>query len=303
MKELIDYLSGRLNNANKQLLEKDIILHRILLRLMQTQFRREFAFKGGTCLTKCYFGYFRFSEDIDFTYINQEEFKGKSQKEVRRLLSSKIDSILELLEKMAKELNLDFNKEKAHKRYVELGGSNKFATFKLWYESDILKKEQFVKVQINFVELFTSRIIENTAKSLYAAIPEKEMRLLYPGYEDIIQEVKVRSYSLTEILFEKIRAILTRRSIKARDFIDVYLIQRRVKADLAREEIKILKKIRFMLQYDKYLQNLSAMKLEEVVLGDEEKLLLEPLDEGLREFLPEFSKYLKALEKKLQKQK
>lgn len=32
-------------------------------------FRDCFAVKGGTCLTKCYLGYYRFSEDIDFTYI------------------------------------------------------------------------------------------------------------------------------------------------------------------------------------------------------------------------------------------
>ena len=70
MKELVDYLSGRVGIANKPMLEKDIFLHRILLRLMKNKlFNEGFAFKGGTCITKCYIGYYRFSEDLDFTYI------------------------------------------------------------------------------------------------------------------------------------------------------------------------------------------------------------------------------------------
>ena len=293
MKELIDFLSGRLDIANKQLVEKDIILHRILLRLMKTPFKKEFAFKGGTCITKCYLGYYRFSEDLDFTYINQKEFEGKSQKNIRRILSTKISAILNLLEKIAKELDIDFKPVKSDERYVELGGSNKFATFKLWYKSSVLKREQFIKIQINFVELFADRIIEKNANSLYSIIPRKEMTLLYPDYIDILEDVNLLAYSLTEILFEKIRAILTRRGIKFRDFIDIYLINKEVKVDLRKEEKKILEKIRFMLRYDKYLQNLSVIDVEELVL--EENLLLKPLDKGFKEFLPPFLEYLREL--------
>jgi Domain of unknown function (DUF1814). len=46
--------------------------------------------------------YFRFSEDIDFTWKNQSVFESKSQKEVRRYLSTVIDSIGELFEEIAK---------------------------------------------------------------------------------------------------------------------------------------------------------------------------------------------------------
>jgi len=31
------------------------------------------VFKGGTCLKKCYFETYRFSEDLDFTLRNEEQ--------------------------------------------------------------------------------------------------------------------------------------------------------------------------------------------------------------------------------------
>lgn len=90
MKDLIDYIIKRLDISNKQLIEKDLVLHRILLRLSKDDwFRDSFAFKGSTCLTKSYLGYYRFSEDIDFTYIYQDELNGITQKELKRILSKK----------------------------------------------------------------------------------------------------------------------------------------------------------------------------------------------------------------------
>ena len=91
------------------LIEKDLILHQVLHDLSKNQFFHEnFAFKGGTCLAKCYLDYFRFSEDIDFTWKNQSVFEGKSQKEIRKYLSKVIDSIGEVFEEIAKKRGLDF---------------------------------------------------------------------------------------------------------------------------------------------------------------------------------------------------
>lgn len=295
MKDLINFLSGRLGIQNKALLEKDIILHRILIRLMQSQFKDEYAFKGGTCLIKCYLGYYRFSEDLDFTYINQAELADKSQKEIRRILSKKIIGLASLLSSIAHEISLNFKEDRSDNQYIELGGSNKFATFKLWYASEILQKEQFVKIQINFVELFKDKIIQNKALSLYSGIPAKEMELLFPEYIDLLKEIPLKSYSLKEILFEKVRAILTRRGLKSRDFIDVYLIMQNKGFNLKNEEKNIIEKIRFMLRYDKYLQNLSSFDFTSVVHDEEEKLLLKPVDGRFKNFLKEFQLYLRDI--------
>ena len=150
MKEFVEQLAQKLN-ARADLIETDFLLHLILLDLSKTNFTDEFAFKGGTCLIKYYLGYFRFSVDLDFTFLNQDIFRGRSQKKIRKILSEKIDEIGTLFEKIASKRGLDFKCEKGNKRYVEFGGGNKFLTFKLWWDSPFAK-ETFIKIQINFIE-------------------------------------------------------------------------------------------------------------------------------------------------------
>jgi predicted nucleotidyltransferase component of viral defense system len=39
-----------------------------------TPLRKLLAFKGGTALKRCYFGGYRFSEDLDFSLVEEESF-------------------------------------------------------------------------------------------------------------------------------------------------------------------------------------------------------------------------------------
>src|ERR1700730_7458147 len=48
-------------------IEKDYVLSWVLYGISQNQQLSEWFFKGGTCLKKCYFETYRFSEDLDFT--------------------------------------------------------------------------------------------------------------------------------------------------------------------------------------------------------------------------------------------
>lgn len=305
MKKVIDYLSAELKINDKALLEKDIILHQLLSELVKNGFFREnFVFKGGTCLTKCYLGYYRFSEDLDFTWKEQQIFSAKSQKEIRKILSPKITILIDLLQQAAPKLNLNFKPDKSDKKYIELGGSNKFSTFKLWYTSEISGMEQFVKIQANFLELFLYPFEALPAKSIIQGINEKEFTFLFPKEATELQIIaKINCYSLSEILVEKFRAILTRKGTKARDFVDVFVITRKNKINPATIRAEIIRKIRFMLRYDKYVQNLNEFSLKTVVLGEEQKLLLHPLDSGFELFLEEMQDFVRSLAEELQTKK
>src|SRR3989344_8751939 len=148
-KELIDFISKRLNIDRKDLIEKDVMIRKILFHLMQDKdFSQNYVFKGGTCLTKCYFGYYRLSEDLDFSWIKQELFDGKSQKQIRNILSEEINKFAGILEDIAKDNNLDFKADKTDKKYIEFGGSNRFVTFKIKYKSAVQDGELFTKIQI-----------------------------------------------------------------------------------------------------------------------------------------------------------
>ncbi len=296
MKKLIDYLSSETGIKNNGLIEKDIILHNLLIKMSQDDyFKNNFVFKGGTCLIKCYFDYYRFSEDLDFSWIEQGEFKNKSQKEIRRILSEKINRIMHTLSRFAGELGLEFKADKTNKEYVELGGSNKFATFKLWYKSVVTDRKQFIKIQINFMESFKYEFDTCKASSIIKPLNPKEFEFLFPEHAHILSNPELKCYNVKEILIEKFRAILTRRGVKARDFIDIFLITKREKIDPKELEKEILEKIRFALKYEKYIQNLENFKLEKFVLGEEEKLLLKPIPEGFEEFLKNTHEFLDKL--------
>ena len=56
-----------------QVLERDYVLSWVLAGLAQVDALREtIVFKGGTALKKCYFGDYRFSEDLDFSGTRKE---------------------------------------------------------------------------------------------------------------------------------------------------------------------------------------------------------------------------------------
>lgn len=182
------------------LIEKDLILHQVLFDLSKDQFFHEnLAFKGGTCLAKCYLDYFRFSEDIDFTWKDQSVFEGKSQKEIRKYLSKVIDSIGEVFEEIAKKRGLDFKCLKDNRSYVELGEGNKTCTFKIWYQSEVLGRKSFLKVQMNFVEKLYFSL--KSAK-LGSFLPEEreELALLFPEFKEYTQKILFDVYDVREIL-------------------------------------------------------------------------------------------------------
>ena len=75
-KDLVNYIAGKAKVTNAVLIEKDFIIQSLLLKLSKNKyFTDNYVFKGGTCLIKCYLGYYRFSEDLDFTYKNQKIFR------------------------------------------------------------------------------------------------------------------------------------------------------------------------------------------------------------------------------------
>ena len=76
----ISLLSNRLvaaggHRMREDVLERDYCLAWFLTALAQSDLREILAFKGGTALKRCYFGDYRFSEDLDFTLIQPVSFE------------------------------------------------------------------------------------------------------------------------------------------------------------------------------------------------------------------------------------
>ena len=70
----ISLLSNRLaknggRRIREDVLERDYCLAWFLAGLAESDLKMLLAFKGGTALKRCYFGDYRFSDDLDFTLV------------------------------------------------------------------------------------------------------------------------------------------------------------------------------------------------------------------------------------------
>ena len=293
-KTVIDKISSMLKINMPDKIEKDVIIHEILADLSDDDFFSDnLAFKGGTCLVKAYLGYYRFSEDMDFTWKNQDVFKEKSRENIRREISKYMEKIGKTLEDIATKRGLCFKYEKSNVKYVNLGGSNKMVTFFILYDSEVTGKEISLKIQINFVECLLYPLQNKRLKSLASDKKELEFFAKSSQYNN---EIKFDVYDIKEILCEKIRAILTRRGIKTRDFLDVYLICKKYGMDLDEVNMNATKKLGFSLQmYAKYRENLKN-KIDYIKTGkglfvwEDGMNLLEKID------MDEFYSFNKKLE-------
>ena len=163
----------------------------------------------------------------------------------------------------------------------------------------MLGLKSFLKVQMNFVEKLYFPL---KSAELGSLLPEEkeELTMLFPEFKEYTQKIDFDVYDVREILCEKIRAILTRKGIKARDFLDVYLICREFRIGLEDVYGCSVEKTRFTLSlYERYRKNLEEKKT--IVMsapftwGEEKGLLLKDIDEK------EFYKFLEKLKTFLKK--
>jgi predicted nucleotidyltransferase component of viral defense system len=300
--DFVKQIATKIKTKRLDMVEKDIILHQILTDLSDDKFfSRNFLFKGGTCLIKHHLGYLRFSEDIDFTWKDQSRFDKKTSNEVRRDLSSLIDDIGKTFEVIAKKRDLDFKRVKSDRKYVELGGSNKLCTLKIWYNSEVQKTKAFIKVQINFVEDLCTK--PETGR-LHSALRknDKKMASLFAEYEEYSKAIPFGVYNAKEILAEKMRALLTRKGIKARDFLDIYFIEKHLGIKVDDVEKYVIRKTKHTLGlYNKYQTNFRAKKklIEQGKIfdwGTEKELIISKVDDKkFNKFVAELAEYLKKL--------
>src|SRR5271166_3216346 len=76
----ISLLANRLANEGgrriqESVLERDYCLAWFLCALAESDLKPILGFKGGTALKRCYFGDYRFSEDLDFTLTQPIAFE------------------------------------------------------------------------------------------------------------------------------------------------------------------------------------------------------------------------------------
>ncbi|MBI3332954.1 MAG: nucleotidyl transferase AbiEii/AbiGii toxin family protein [Candidatus Omnitrophica bacterium] len=179
----------------ESVLEQDYCLTWFLVALSRTPLRQRLAFKGGTALKACYFGDYRFSEDLDFTLVKETPFETIRQE-------------LDLLfaeARRAAGIPLRFAREDRHPH------ANSY-TFYLGYEGPLpaTATAKEVKVDITIRERLVFPLVD------------RPVLRSYNEYTDIPAHAKVRVYSLEEIAAEKMVALMDRARNEPRDLYDAW---------------------------------------------------------------------------------
>ena len=292
LSEFIAFVSEKSSMKNRSLVEKDLLIHKILKTIYSSgHFAENYVFKGGSCLVKCYFGYYRFSVDLDFTWKDQKVWKDLGKYELKRRLNEEIKRFGSFLEEIGKSSGLDFKNDLKDRKYFEFGSGSRMATLKMW------KNSELVKIQVSFVDetLFPPKT--RAVKTLLdGVIMSKEDSIYFEEFLAYYKPFEVMAYDEREILCEKVRAILTRRAQKLRDFYDLFMLDKfGFKIEDFKEEI--LTKTQAALHFKRYRVNLKRNRESLELMG----ALEDPFERELFATRPpkEFDAFLKRITKLL----
>ncbi len=201
-------------------LDKDWVLGHFLNAMFDfEEVKENFVFKGGTCLKKCYFPDYRFSEDLDFTLLDK---------------SLKIDK------KFFDRIIIDAEKNSGANFHLKEIKSQIYRDIPQGYEITILfwgadhkpnqkplpvnRWKTKIKLDISFSEKI---ILKPEFKSIFHLFSDSK----------IIRN-KVPVYPINEIAAEKLRSLLQRN--RPRDIYDLYYLSSIIKREQYPEIIVLL---------------------------------------------------------------
>ena len=190
--------------------------------------RNNLIFKGGTCLKKCRFPDYRFSEDIDFTVKNENfVFDLKMLKKIVELVAERTEMLLHIqsLE------NLQFNNQTTgYCAKIKFWGANHS---KNQQPTEPSRWQTSIKIEMILYE-----------KMIFTP----EMANLIHNYSDKLTEnaQNIPIYSIHEVLAEKIRALIQRSYTAPRDYFDIWYLSKHIENIDWQEVIKgFYKKIEY----------------------------------------------------------
>jgi predicted nucleotidyltransferase component of viral defense system len=238
--------------------EKDYALGWLLCGVSQHPVLQKWVFKGGTCLKKCFFETYRFSEDLDFTVPSIEPLD-------ERLIAT---SLREICGWVTHESGIEFPSEGFKtEEYSNKQGRPSF-TAKLPFVGP-LRQSRGSRQRVKF---------DITQDELLVDVPSS--RGIFHNYADAPKPTpQLKCYSINELLAEKTRALYEREG-RARDVYDVVHISR-----VFRDEIKPSEALRIVASKFAY-KKLEPPTVDRVLARIGSETLRENWDHQLAHQLP-----------------
>ena len=218
------------------LLEKDYYLTMVLSGM--DHLSENLIFKGGTCLNKIYYSYYRLSEDLDFIMRLPSEKLSRADK--RKLVKPIKDNILSYVNSYGMTIddvdNVGRNQSSQYIFYID-------------YDSAVVDNKQSIKLEIG---LRFNPVLPVSKQNV-------SHKFLHPfTKEPLFDGGQVNCLSLKELVAEKMRATATRLTIAPRDFYDISFL---IKAGFDFQDEELWQLFKRKLFEDGFEQNLAKYRV------------------------------------------
>lgn len=252
--------------------EKDYALGWLLWGIRQhSAINQDWIFKGGTCLKKCYFETYRFSEDLDFSLRNSEQ---PNSEMLTKIFAEISDLILQ-------ESGLEFVKPSIQFEIFQNPRGSLSVQGGIKYRSIVRPNVGVQQMQRIKIDLTLDEPV---------VLPPVIKVVDHPYSDNPTEKISVLAYSYEEVFAEKVRALTQR--LRPRDLYDVIHLYRRM--DLKPDQQKVYD----TLQKKCVLRGIGIPTLAAIETHDNRSFLESEWESQLKhqiQVLPDFQSFLNDL--------
>lgn len=211
----------RATGFSPRLIEKDYFCSLILNFLFTHNSTDDFVFKGGTALNKVHFGFYRLSEDLDFTISVAENATRGDRRKARAPFEARLSELTSFLPVFS-----------FSKGWTGANNSTQYVA-EIAYKSAIRGEVETIQIELSLREPLVMKPESRNAQSL-----------LLDAFtnQPVIKAFPVHAMSQMEAMAEKARAALTRQKPAIRDVFDLWYAHQ--KGGLPTTDKKFIKLVR-----------------------------------------------------------
>lgn len=210
--ELLDL--AREFGLQPHVVEKDYALGWVLAAIGQHPATRDsWLFKGGTCLKKCYFETYRFSEDLDFTLRDAAHL---DEPFLRKLFQELADWVHE-------QTGMELPPDARRVEVFDNGRGGRSAEGRIGYRGPIARGGDSPRIKLDLTD------------HEHVALPAVRRPVHHPYSDRPAGGIEVTTYAFEEVFAEKLRALAER--LRPRDLYDVVHLHRRTELAPDREQL------------------------------------------------------------------
>lgn len=194
----------------KTVIDKDWVLGHFIAALFSIpEIAENLVFKGGTCLRKCWFPDYRFSEDLDFTSISKDfEFTEQHLQETCNNVTSQTGIPTHIV---SLKPIVFHDKKVGYEAIVKYWGADHSKN-----EAPPTPDRWQTKIKIEVI-LYEKMIFKPIEKELFHPYPDK-----------LLPIKSIPCYRIEEVLSEKIRALVQRSYTAPRDYYDIWYLSNNI---------------------------------------------------------------------------